>query len=51
MKHTMLIQLSNQKGIRILYEWEELSLIKVLTGDIALDKTNLLDKYKGFITQ
>ena len=51
MDNTMLIQLTNQKAIRLLHELEELRLIKVLKGDIAPTKTKLSEKYKGFITK
>ena len=51
MDNTMLIQLTNQKAAKLLYELEELRLIKVLKGEIAATKTKLSDKYRGFITQ
>jgi len=51
MENTMLIQLTNQKAMRLLYELEELRLIKVLNGDVAPAKTKLSDKYRGFITK
>ena len=47
----MLIQLTNQKAVRLLYELEELHLIKVLNGNAAPVKTKLSDKYRGFITK
>lgn len=47
----MLIQLTNQKARKLLYELEELRLIKVLKENIKPVKTKLSDKYKGFITK
>jgi hypothetical protein len=51
MDNTMLIQLTNQKALRLLHELEELRLIKVLKENIEPVKTKLSDKYKGFITK
>jgi len=51
MDNTMLIQLTNQKVARLLYELEGLRLIKVLKGEVVATKTKLSDKYRGFITQ
>lgn len=51
MENTMLIQLTNQKAIRLLHELEELNLIKVLKENIDPVKTKLSDKYKGFISK
>jgi hypothetical protein len=51
MDNTMLIQLTNQKARKLLYELEELRLIKVLKENIEPVKTKLSDKYKGFITK
>jgi hypothetical protein len=51
MENTMLIQLTNQKAIRLLHELEELNLIKVLKENIEPVKTKLSDKYKGFISK
>jgi len=51
MDNTMLIKLTNQKAVRLLYELEELRLIKVLKEDVTTAKTKLSDKYRGFITQ
>ena len=51
MDNTMLIQLTNQKAARLLYELEGLRLIKVLKEEVASTKTKLSDKYRGFITQ
>jgi hypothetical protein len=51
MNHTMLIQLTNQKAVGLLHELEELRLIKVLKENIEPSKTNLSDKYKGFISK
>ena len=51
MDNTMLIQLTNQKAARLLYELEGLRLIKVLKGEAVATKTKLSDKYRGFIPQ
>jgi len=51
MDNTILIQLTNQKAVRLLYELEELRLIRVLKDNVASTKTKLSDKYRGFITQ
>ena len=48
---TMLIQLTNQKAAGLLYELEELHLIKVLKENIATGKPKLSDKYKGIFTK
>lgn len=47
----MLIQLTNQKAAGLLYELEELHLIKVLEENIHLEKPKLSDKYKGIISK
>lgn len=47
MDNTMLIQITNQKAVRLLHELEELHLIKVLKRSIAPTETKLSDKYKG----
>jgi hypothetical protein len=51
MENTMVIQLTNQKAIRLLHELEELNLIKVLKENIEPVKTKLSVKYKGFISK
>lgn len=51
MEKTMTIQLTNKKAARLLYELEELHLIKVLKENIVPVKTKLSDKYKGFISK
>jgi hypothetical protein len=48
---TVLIQLTNQKAIRLLHELEELHLIKVLKENIVPDKPKLSDKYKGILSK
>ncbi len=47
----MLIQLTNQKAIKLLYELEELHLIKILKRNIRPEKLKLSEKYKGFISK
>ena len=51
MENTMLIQLTNQKAAGILYELQELKLIKVLKENVKKSGIKLSDKYKGFITK
>ena len=47
----MLIQLTHQKAAGLLYELEELHLIKVLKQNISSDKPKLSEKYKGIISK
>ena len=47
----MVIELTNQKATALLYELEELSLIKILRGNCEPVKKKLSDKYKGFLTR
>ena len=51
MDNTFLIQVTNQKALRLLHELEELDLIKVLKEDSPTSKTNLSEKYKGIISK
>ena len=51
MDNTFLIQVTNQKALRLLHELEELDLIKVLKEDSLTSKTNLSEKYKGIISK
>jgi hypothetical protein len=51
MDNTMLIQVTNQKVLRLLHELEELHLIKVLKENLAPVKTKLSDKYKGVFSK
>jgi hypothetical protein len=51
MENTMLIQLKNQKAIKLLYELEELHLIKVLKQNLGSNRAKLSEKYKGFISK
>lgn len=51
MDNTMLIQITNQKALRLLHELEELHLIKVLKENIAPAKNKLSEKYKGIISK
>ncbi len=51
MDNTMLIQVTNQKAVRLLHELEELHLIKVLKENFAPVTTKLSDKYKGIISK
>ena len=47
----MLIQITNQKAVRLLHELEELHLIKVLKENFAPAKTKLSDKCKGVFSK
>ena len=49
--NTMLIELTNQRATGLLYELEELSLIKILSGKTSTVNTRLSDKYKGILTR
>jgi hypothetical protein len=51
MDNTMLIQITNQKAIGLLYELQQLHLIKVLNGNSVPVKIKLSDKYKGILTK
>lgn len=51
MDNTMLIQITNQKAIRLLQELEESHMIKVLKQNIAPTKTKISDKYKGVFSK
>lgn len=51
MDNTILIQVINQKALRLLHELEELDLIKVLKENVATGKTKLSDKYKGILSK
>ena len=51
MDNTMLIQVTNQKAQRLIYELEELQLIKVIKKNFAPVKTKLSDKYKGVFSK
>lgn len=47
----MLIQLTNQKAIGLLYELQELQLIKVIQENIVPTKLKLFNKYQGILTE
>ena len=51
MDNTMLIQVTNQKAVGLLYELQELHLIKVLKENFVPVKQKLSNKYKGIITK
>jgi hypothetical protein len=51
MEKTILIQLTNQKAVKLLRELEKLRLIKVLKENIILTKPKLSEKYKGIISK
>lgn len=47
----MLIQLNDRKAAALLYELEELQIIKVLEETISTEKPKLSDKYRGIISK
>ncbi|MDR3218421.1 MAG: hypothetical protein LBU22_05480 [Dysgonamonadaceae bacterium] len=51
MDYTMLIQVNSQKTVRLLYNLQELGLMKVLKDDVAPVKTKLSDKYRGAFSE
>ena len=51
MENTILIQITNEKALRLLYELEELHLIKVLKRNLKTAKPKLSDKYKGVFSK
>lgn len=51
MDNTMLIQVTNQKAMRLLHELEELDLIKVLKKNLTPVKLKLSEKYKGVFSK
>ncbi len=48
---TMLIQFTNEKALKLLYDLEELNLIKVIKENVVAKKVKLSDKYKGILTK
>ena len=51
MDNTILIQVTNQKAMRLLRELEELHLIKVIKENFSQATPRLSDKYKGIISK
>ena len=51
MENTIPIQVTNEKALRLLYELEELHLIKVLKKNLNTVKPKLSDKYKGVFSK
>lgn len=51
MDNTMLIQVTNQKAIKLLHNLEELNLIKVLKENLNQVETKLSDKYKSVFSK
>ncbi len=47
----MLIQVTNQRAIKLLHELEELNLIKVLKDNIVPTTSNLSEKYRGILSK
>jgi hypothetical protein len=50
MDNTILIEVTNQKALRLIHELEELNLIKVLTKEVPNSNKKISDKYKGVFT-
>ena len=50
MENTMLIELTNQKAIKLLRDLEDLNIIKVLKENIT-EKKKLSEKYRGSISK
>ena len=51
MDNTMIIQLTNQKALKLIHELEELHLIKVLYDNYKPAQPKLSEKYKGIISK
>jgi len=51
MDNTLLIQVTNQKALRLLLELEKLHLIRVIKDNITPSKTNISEKYKGVFSK
>ncbi len=51
MDTTMLIEVTNQKVLRLLHELEELHLIKLLKENSVPVETKLSNKYKGVFSK
>jgi len=51
MDKTLIIQVINQKALKLLHELEELDLIKVMGENITLPPTKLSEKYKGVFSK
>jgi hypothetical protein len=51
MNSKMLTQVTDQKAIRLLHEFEELHLIMMLKENLASVKTKPSDKYRGIISK
>jgi len=47
----MLIEVTNQKALKLLHELEELHLIKVLKENFPSTKIKLSDKYRGILSK
>ena len=51
MNNTILIEVTNNKALKLLYELEELHLIKVLEENVQPIQIKLSDKYRGVFTK
>jgi hypothetical protein len=51
MENTVLIQLTNLNALKLLYELEELKLIKVITPGLETKKPKMSEKYKGILNK
>lgn len=47
MENTILIQITNEKAMKLLYELQELNLIKVLKENFKPSDTKISKKYRG----
>jgi len=51
MDNTMLIEVKNPKAVQLMYELEELLLIKVLDHSFKPSKMKLSEKYRGILSK
>ncbi|HVT63149.1 MAG TPA: hypothetical protein VHD33_06675 [Legionellaceae bacterium] len=49
--NTLLIQLTNQKALKLLHELEELHLIRLIKENVPPGSPKLSEKYKGAISK
>ena len=51
MEKTMLIEITDQKAVKLLHELEEQNLIKVIQENVTSIKTKLSHKYRGVFSK
>lgn len=51
MENTILIEVTNEKAVKLIHELEELHLIKILKETLSADPKRLSEKYRGSITK